>query len=78
MDHFSTFAEGYLTYKWHRVEDKMPERFVSVLGYVPDQTPFPTVRECWYVGDSGWYFPALMEMGQITHWAEMPEFEEEA
>ena len=77
MDPCSTFAEGYVPYKWHRVEDKMPERFVSVLGYVPDQTPFPTVRECWYVGDSGWYFPALMEMCQITHWAEMPEFEEE-
>lgn len=64
--------------QWHRVEDKMPERFVSVLGYMPDQAPYPPVRECWYVGDSGWYCPTLMEMGQITHWAEMPEFEEEA
>nr|DAV98133.1 MAG TPA: hypothetical protein [Caudoviricetes sp.] len=49
--------------QWYRVEDKMPERFVSVLGYMPDQAPFPTVRECWYVGDSaGWCCPALMEM----------------
>ena len=64
--------------QWYKVEDKMPERFVSVLGCMPDQAPFPTVRECWYVGDSDWYVPALMEMCQITHWAEMPEFEEEA
>lgn len=42
--------------QWYKVEDKMPERFVSVLGYVPDQTPFPTVRECWYVGDSAGIF----------------------
>lgn len=25
--------------QWYKVEDKMPERFVSVLGYVPDQPP---------------------------------------
>ena len=42
--------------QWYKVEDKMPERFVSVLGYMPDQAPFPTVRECWYVGDRAGIF----------------------
>ena len=25
--------------QWYKVEDKMPERFVSVLGCMPDQAP---------------------------------------
>lgn len=69
--------------QWHRVEDKMPDKFISVLGYMPDQAPYPTVRECYYTGndDNGnpnFFAPGLGEFVGVTHWAEMPEFEEEA
>ena len=27
--------------EWISVKDRLPEPFVSVLGYIPDATPFP-------------------------------------
>ena len=61
--------------EWISVKDKMPKPFVSVLGYMPDAVPFPEVRECYCIGDSDkkFFFPALSERHEISHWAEMPE-----
>ena len=61
--------------EWISVKDKMPEPFVSVLGYMPDAAPFPEVRECYCTGDSDkkFFVPALSERHEISHWAELPE-----
>ena len=65
--------------EWVSVKDKMPEPFVSVLGYMPDAAPFPEVRECYCTGDSDkkFFVPALSERHEISHWAELPEPPEE-
>ena len=61
--------------EWISVKDKMPEPFVSVLGYMPDAAPFPEVRECYCTGDSDkkFFVPALSERHEISHWAELPK-----
>ena len=61
--------------EWVSVKDKMPEPFVSVLGYMPDAAPFPEARECYCTGDSDkkFFVPALSERHEISHWAELPE-----
>ena len=61
--------------EWVSVKDKMPEPFVSVLGYMPDAAPFPEVRECYCTGDSDkkFFVPALSERHEISYWAELPE-----
>lgn len=58
--------------KWIPVSERRPQDFVSVLGYMPDAYPFPSVRECYGVG-YGFYFPALREIHQVSHWMPMPE-----
>ena len=67
--------EGGTVMEWISVKDKMPEPFVSVLGYMPDAAPFPEVRECYCTGDSDkkFFVPALSERHEISHWAELPE-----
>lgn len=59
--------------EWINIKDKQPPMFESVLGYMPNAAPFPTVRECYSVGELGFYFPALNGIARITHWAKMPE-----
>lgn len=62
--------------RWISVKEREPEPFVSVLGYIPNNDPFPPVRECFRVcvGEAdAYYFPALAEHEDITHWMEIPE-----
>ena len=63
--------------KWKNVKEELPTMFVSVLGRMKDVDPFPEVRECYMVSDGTFYFPALQISFEITHWADMPKFEEE-
>lgn len=64
--------------KWISVKDEMPAYFVSVLGYIPEQAPFPTVREVYLAPHNNWFFClATAEYCEVTHWAEMPEPPEE-
>lgn len=58
--------------EWISVKDRLPEEFVSVLGAMKDEEPFPPVRECYRIGEA-FFFPALRGCGLVTHWAEMPE-----
>ena len=57
--------------EWISVDERLPEEFVSVLGYMPDADPFPPVRECYRRGDV-FVFPALHGIAHISHWREMP------
>ena len=58
--------------KWIPVEDRLPDQFVSVLGYMTDAGNFPPVRECYLVGKA-FYFPALCDVHPVTHWMPLPE-----
>lgn len=63
-------------YRWIPVEEALPTPFESVLGYMPEDKPLPTVHECYT--DNGGNFHGLSFYGnpKITHWMPMPEFGE--
>ena len=58
--------------EWISVDDKLPENFISVLGYMTDAGELPPVRECYTVG-SAFFFPALGDVHPVSHWCEMPQ-----
>ena len=61
--------------KWIPSSEQLPKNFISVLGYVPSLAPFPTVRECYTIGEH-FFFPALNGMYSakaVTHWQPMPD-----
>ena len=60
------------TARWIPVEERLPENFISVLGHMTDAGEFPTVRECYTVGNA-FFFPALGDVHPVSHWCEMPQ-----
>jgi hypothetical protein len=58
--------------EWISVNDRLPQSFVSVLGYMTDAGEFPPVRECYTVGNA-FFFPALGDVHPVSHWCEMPQ-----
>ena len=58
--------------KWISVDERLPENFISVLGYMTDAGEFPPVRECYTVGNA-FFFPALSDVHPVSHWCEMPQ-----
>lgn len=58
--------------KWISVKDRLPGEFISVLGRMTDAGYFPSIRECYRVGNS-FFFPALKDIHPIDFWADMPE-----
>lgn len=58
--------------EWIPVSERLPENFVSVLGYMTDAGEFPPVRECYTVGNA-FYFPALCDRHPVSHWMPLPE-----
>ena len=58
---------------WISVEDRLPEPFVSVLGFMTDAGEFPPVRECYSLGGKAFFFPALEDRHPVSHWMPMPE-----
>ena len=63
--------------RWISVEDRLPEPFVSVLGYCPDEEPLPTVHECYVNGFGQWTSSLVYGMGNVTHWMPIPDPPEE-
>lgn len=57
---------------WIRTCEKMPDNFVSVLGFMTDAWEFPAVRECYTVGNA-FFFPALHDCHPVSHWMPLPE-----
>ena len=65
-------ANGVTVQEWISVNDRLPQNFVSVLGYMTDAGEFPPVRECYTVGNA-FFFPALGDVHPVSHWCEMPQ-----
>ena len=58
--------------EWISVDEKLPQNFISVLGYMTDAGEFPPVRECYTVGNA-FFFPALGDIHPVSHWCELPQ-----
>ena len=58
--------------EWIPVDERLPENFISVLGYMTDAGEFPPVRECYTVGNA-FFFPALGDIHPVSHWCELPQ-----
>lgn len=61
--------------KWIPVTERLPEPFVSVLAYIPSESPFPLVHESYMVDETLWV--CILERrpwkeGVVTHWMPMP------
>ena len=65
-------ANGVTVQEWIPVDERIPENFISVLGYMTDAGEFPPVRECYTVGNA-FFFPALGDVHPVSHWCEMPK-----
>ena len=65
-------ANGVTVQEWVPVDERLPQNFVSVLGYMTDAGEFPPVRECYTVGNT-FFFPALDDVHPVSHWCEMPQ-----
>ena len=65
-------ANGVTVQEWIPVDERLPENFISVLGYMTDAGEFPPVRECYTVGNA-FFFPALGDVHPVSHWCEMPQ-----
>ena len=63
---------GVTVQKWISVDERIPQNFVSVLGYMTDAGEFPPVRECYTVGNE-FFFPALGDVHPVSHWCELPK-----
>ena len=63
---------GVTVQEWISVDEKLPQNFISVLGYMTDAGEFPPVRECYTVGNA-FFFPALGDVHPVSHWREMPQ-----
>ena len=64
-------SNGVTVQEWISVDEKLPQNFISVLGYMTDAGEFPPVRECYTVGNV-FFFPALGDIHPVSHWREMP------
>lgn len=61
--------------KWYVTEKKKPDPFVSVLVHMPNEAPLPQVHEGYMADTVIWYANGyFMESSEITHWADMPDF----
>ena len=65
-------AHGVTVQEWISVNERLPENFISVFGYMTDAGEFPPVRECYTVGNA-FFFPALGDVHPVSHWCEMPD-----
>ena len=59
---------------WIPVDERLPEPFVSVLVYMPDERPLLPVHEGFLARDGMWYANHFdREPMEITHWMPLPE-----
>ena len=59
---------------WHDAPSNPPPEYVSVIGHIPSQAPFPTSRECFVTPKGTWVCQALDEECEVTQWTEIPKY----
>lgn len=60
--------------EWISVKERLPEKFVSVLVYMPGEKPLPTVHEGYLMPDARWYSNFFKrDEDEVTHWMPLPE-----
>jgi hypothetical protein len=60
--------------EWISVEERLPKPFVSVLVYMPEETPHPTVREGFVNKRGEWCAGGFDRLpGEVVAWMDMPE-----
>lgn len=67
-------SNGVTVQEWVSVDERLPQNFISVLGYMTDAGEFPPVRECYTVGNA-FFFPALGDVHPVSHWCEIPQLQ---
>jgi hypothetical protein len=78
-DAYRFWQEGYQVGvmqppEWISVEERLPEPFVSVLVYMPEERPLPTVHEGFLAREGMWYANHFdREPMEITHWMPLPK-----
>ena len=66
--------EGYCKLEWISVDEMLPSPYVSVLVYMPDETPHPTVREGFINKRDEWYAGGFdRHNDEVVAWMEMPD-----
>lgn len=60
---------------WISVKDRLPENYISVLGYIPELFPFSQLKECFIGPDGEWHYAGdySADTAYITHWMPLPE-----
>ena len=67
--------------EWISVNDHLPPPFVSVLVYIPSESPLPTVHESYIADHDTWVniqWGAKYDPGEVTHWMPLPSPPKEA
>ena len=59
---------------WHDAQSDPPPEYVSVIGHIPSQAPFPTSRECFVTPKRTWFCQTLYEECEVTRWTEIPKY----
>lgn len=60
--------------KWISVEEMLPQAFYSVLVYIPEEAPMPTVHEGYMTDNGRWISTVYVrEFEKVTHWMPLPE-----
>lgn len=59
---------------WRKCEEELPQPFVSVLAYVPDEEPLPTVHEGYIDNDGKWHlvYFAYQTVVNVHSWMPIP------
>lgn len=60
--------------EWISVKDRLPDAFVSVLVYMPQERPLPTVHEG-YISRDGVWFAGMFQRNEdeVAAWMPLPE-----
>ena len=60
--------------EWISVDKRLPKPFVSVLVYIPEETPHPTVHEGFANKRGEWYAGCYDRLpDEVVAWMDMPE-----
>ena len=58
---------------WISVKDMIPDAFVSVLMYMPNEYPLPMVHEGYYANGEWYWYCGKLDHGEVTYWQPMPD-----